>query len=138
MLDGCRWGKEKKERGVREETGLNVFQLFENKQSSMLEYLQGWGWDTGGNPHVLGWFLWILGNPPNERQASMIGQLLFFLYFIPEKRFQHKTLRPNYLSLRGTFRQKQAKWLREFLQKDSYIPLCLVETATPNKSWMTL
>lgn len=35
-------------RRVKEETGLNVFQLLEKKQSSVLEYLQGWGRDVGG------------------------------------------------------------------------------------------
>lgn len=33
---------------MTEETGLNVFQLIEKKQSSLLENLQGWGWDAGG------------------------------------------------------------------------------------------
>ncbi|KAI9533144.1 hypothetical protein NQZ68_025538 [Dissostichus eleginoides] len=37
----------RKRGGVREERRLNVFQLFENKQSSVLKYLQGWGWDAG-------------------------------------------------------------------------------------------
>lgn len=51
-VDGCLLisaaeGKKGKRGGVREERRLNVFQLFENKQSSVLKYLQGWGWDAG-------------------------------------------------------------------------------------------
>lgn len=40
-----------------EETGPNVFQLFENKQNGVLEYLRGRGWDAGGT------HMWWFGSP---------------------------------------------------------------------------
>lgn len=58
-----------------------MFQLFDNKQSCMLEYLQGWGWDVKGTHMWWFVFLRILGNPLNKRQPSMMGQ--FFLYLVP-------------------------------------------------------
>lgn len=74
-----------------------MFQLFEIKQSSMLEYLQGWKWDAGGT-HMW-WFSssesWE--NPLTERQESMIGQFSFFLCvcFIPKRGWQFRHIKPS-------------------------------------------
>lgn len=52
----------------------------------------------GGNPHVVVWFLGILGNPLNETQASRIGQFFFCTLFPKRMQFQHNAPRPHYLS----------------------------------------
>ena len=64
---------------MREETGAE-------RVSAFLRISRAACWNTyrvgemgcrGGNPHVAVWLLGILGNPLNERQASMIGQFFF-------------------------------------------------------------
>ena len=92
-------GKKGKRGGVREERRLNVFQLFENKQSSVLKYLQGWGWDAG-EPTCGGLFLWILGNPLNKTQESLAR------FFTPFQKGCSFNTRPSGII---TFGPKQTK-----------------------------
>lgn len=60
----------------------------------------GLGMGCEGNPHVEVCFLWILGNPLNERPASLIGQL-FALLSQKRIQFQHKALGYSQLTFGG-------------------------------------